>query len=63
MVAMISTSLAAQESRALVKMAPTKPAASLTASTSFAAKRKARSTNQPMRAEKKTERHTPWAAA
>src|SRR5829696_3002781 len=61
-VAMISTSFAAQLSRALVKIAPTKPAASLTPSTSFAANRKASRTNQPISAEKKTERQTPWAA-
>src|SRR5215208_2003216 len=61
-VAMISTSFAAQESRALVKMEPTKPAPSLTASTSLAANRNASSTNQPISAEKNTDRHTPWAA-
>src|SRR3954469_18237099 len=57
------TSFAAHESRALVKIAWTAPAASLTAFTSLAANRKARITNQPINAEKKTERHTPWAAA
>jgi hypothetical protein len=57
------TSFAAHVSRALVKIACTAPAASLTAATSLAAKRNASSTNQPIRAEKKTERHTPWAAA
>ena len=62
-VAMIRTSFAAQESSALVKIAPTKPAPSLTAATSFAAKRNASSRNQPISAEKKTERQTPWAAA
>src|SRR4051812_40335709 len=56
------TSLAAHESRALVKIAWTAPAASLTALTSLAANRKARMTNQPINVEKKTERHTPWAA-
>src|SRR3954454_24741134 len=56
------TSLAAHESRALVKIAWTAPAASLTALTSLAAKRNARMTNQPINAEKKTERQTPWAA-
>ena len=61
-VAMIRTSFAAQESSALVKIAPTKPAPSLTASTSFAANRNASSTNQPISAEKKTERQTPCAA-
>ncbi len=45
-----------------MKIAPTKPAPSLTASTSLAANRKASSTNQPISAEKKTERQTPWAA-
>src|SRR5919108_4078034 len=46
-VAMMSTSLAAHESSALVKIAPTKPAPSLTAATSVAANRNASSTNQP----------------
>src|SRR5215217_9077202 len=62
-VAMINTSFAAQESSALVKIAPTKPAPSLTASTSVAANRKASSTNQPITADQKTERQTPCAAA
>ena len=62
-VAMIRISFAAHESSALVKIEPTKPAASFTASTSFAAKRKASRTNQPISAEKKTDRHTPCAAA
>src|SRR5919109_89772 len=62
-VAMIRTIFAAQESRALVKIAPTKPAPSLTALTSLAANRKASRTNHPISAEKKTDRHTPWAAA
>ena len=38
------------------------PAPSLTAATSVAANRNASSTNQPIRAEKKTERQTPCAA-
>ena len=58
-VAMMRISLAAHESSALVKIAPTKPAPSLTAWTSFAANRNASSTNQPISAEKKTERQTP----
>src|SRR5215217_9626476 len=62
-VAITSTSFAAHESRALVKMAPTKPAPSLTAFTSVAANRKASSTNQPITADQKTERQTPCAAA
>ena len=62
-VAMIRTNFAAQESSALVKIAPTKPAPSLTASTSLAANRNASRTNQPISAEKKTERQTPCAAA
>src|ERR671936_1986000 len=47
-VAMMSTSLAAHESSALEKMAPTKPALSSTAFSSVAANRNAKSTNQPM---------------
>src|SRR5919204_3697501 len=62
-VAIRITSLAAQESSALVKIAPTKPAPSLTAFTSVAANRNASSTNQPMTADQKTDRHTPCAAA
>ena len=61
-VAMIRTSFAAQLSSALVKIAPTKPAPSLTRLTSLAANRNASSTNQPISAEKNTERHTPCAA-
>ncbi len=61
-VAIIRISLAAQESSALVKIAPTNPALSLMASTSFAANRKASRTNQPITADQKTERQTPWAA-
>ena len=53
---------AAQESSALVKIAPTNPAPSLTASTSVAANRNASSTNQPITADQKTERQTPCAA-
>src|SRR6266516_1285676 len=63
MVAIRITSFAAQESSALVKIAPTNPAPSLTAFTSVAANRNARSTSQPISAEKNTDRHTPWAAA
>src|SRR5919201_1707642 len=62
-VAMRITNLAAQESRALVKTEPTKPAPSLTAFTSVAANRNASSTSQPINADQKTDRHTPWAAA
>src|SRR5262245_3373202 len=62
-VAIRITSFAAQESIALVKIAPTKPALSLTAFTSVAANRNARSTNQPITADQKTDRHTPCAAA
>jgi hypothetical protein len=59
---MISTSLAAHEPSALVKIAPTKPAPSSIAFTSVAANRNASSTNHPMTAEKNTDRQTPWAA-
>ena len=62
-VAMMRIIFAAQLSRALVKIVPTKPAVSLIASTSFAANRNASSTNQPITADQKTDRHTPWAAA
>src|SRR5204862_8288626 len=62
-VAIRITSLAAQESSALVKIAPEKPAASLIAFTSLAANRKASRRIQPIRAEKNTDLHTPWAAA
>ena len=61
-VAIRITSFAAQGSRALSKMAKTVPAPSFTASTSLAANRNPSSTNQPISAEKNTERHTPWAA-
>src|SRR5688572_545948 len=57
-VAIRITIFAAHGSRALVKIEPTNPAASLTAATSLAAKRKASSTNQPIRAEKNTDLHT-----
>ena len=43
-------------------MANTVPAPSFTASTSLAANRKPSRTNQPISAETKTERQTPWAA-
>src|SRR5215211_1321538 len=62
-VAIRITSFAAQESRALVKIAPTKPALWLTSLTSVAANRNASSTNHPITADQNTERHTPWAAA
>ena len=62
-VAIRITIFAAQESRALVKIAITPPPASLTAPTSLAANRNASRTNQPISAEKNTERQTPWAAA
>src|SRR5918992_5955931 len=58
-VAMMKTILAAHGSRAVLKISPTKPPASPTAASSVAAKRKASSTNQPISAEKKTERQTP----
>ena len=45
-----------------MKIAPTNPAPSLTASTSVAANRNASSTNQPITADQKTERQTPCAA-
>ena len=61
-VAMMRIIFAAQESSALVKIAPTNPAPSLTASTSVAANRNASRTNHPITADKKTERHTPCAA-
>ncbi len=61
-VAIRITSFAAHVSSELSKIAKTVPAPSFTASTSLAANRKPSSTNQPMRAEKKTERQTPWAA-
>src|SRR5436190_18339301 len=51
MVAIRITSFAAHESMELVKIAPTKPAPSLTAPTSLAANRKARSRTQPINAE------------
>ncbi len=63
MTAIRTTILAAHGSRDVVKISPTKPPASLTAATSLAANRKARITSHPISAEKKTERHTPWAAA
>src|SRR3954447_22506260 len=62
-VAIRITSFAAQESSALVKIAPTKPALLLTAPTWVAANRNARSRTQPISAEKKIDRHTPCAAA
>src|SRR5215216_7778146 len=62
-VAMRITSFAAQESRALVKIAPTKPALLLTAPTCVAANRKASRTSQPITADQNTERQTPCAAA
>src|SRR5215213_4912680 len=61
-VAIMRTIFAAQESSALVKIAPTNPAPSLTALTSLAANRKASRTNHPMTADQKTERQTPCAA-
>src|SRR5881275_3272814 len=60
-VAISTTSFAAHGSSALLKIPKTAPAESLTALTSVAAKRKASSTNQPISADQKTERHTPWA--
>src|SRR3954453_16325966 len=62
-VAIRITSFAAHESRALVKIAPTKPAWLLTAPTWTAANRKASSRTHPISAEKKIDRQTPWAAA
>src|SRR5919198_5524016 len=62
-VAIRITIFAAHGSSALVKIAPTNPAPSLIALTSVAANKKARITNQPITAEKNTERHTPCAAA
>ena len=62
-VAIRITSFAAQGSRAVVKIAVEAPAASVTAFSLLAANRKASSRTQPMSAEKKTERQTPWAAA
>src|SRR4029450_5282775 len=62
-VAIRITSFAAHELTAPVKIAPTKPALSLTALTSVAANRNARSTSQPITADQKTDRHTPCAAA
>ena len=58
-VAIRITSFAAHESIALVEIEKTAPPPSLTASTSLAANRKASSTNQPISAEKKTERQSP----
>ena len=61
MVAIRITSLAAHGSSALSKMANTVPAP-VHGSTSLAANRKPSRTNQPISAEKKTERQTPCAA-
>src|SRR6266540_5351570 len=62
-VAIRITSFAAHESSAVSKIEKVVPAASLIALTSLAANRKASRTNQPISAEKNTERQTPWAAA
>src|SRR5215216_5123623 len=62
-VAIKITIFAAQGSRALVKIDPTKPPLLLTAPTWVAANRNARSTSQPISADQKTERQTPCAAA
>jgi hypothetical protein len=58
-----STAFAAAEVRAVVMIGIEPPPPSLIASTSLAAKTRARSTNQPMIADQKTERQTPCAAA
>src|SRR5687767_2797828 len=57
-----TTAFSAQESSALPKIASDEPAPSLTASTSVAANVIASSTNQPIRADQKTDCHTPRAA-
>src|SRR5215203_7527719 len=62
-VAMKITIFAAQGSRALVKIDPTKPPLLLTAPTWVAANRNARRTIQPITADQKTERQTPCATA
>src|SRR4051812_47902105 len=59
LVAMMNTILAAHGSIELVKIAPGKPSASLTAPSSVAANRKASSTNHPITADRATDRHTP----
>src|SRR4051794_10736580 len=60
--AITMTSFAAHESRALVKIATGKPAASFTALTLVAANRNPSRRIHPISAEKKIERHTPCAA-
>src|SRR6266545_3196366 len=57
-VAIRRTSFAAQGSKTLVKIAPTKPAPLSIAWTSVAAKRNAKSTNHPMTADQNTDRQT-----
>src|SRR5215207_2249306 len=61
-VAISTTSFAAHESSAELKIPNTAPPESLTAATSLAAKRKPSSTSQPITADQKTDRHTPCAA-
>src|ERR671921_591677 len=61
-VEMTTTAFSAQESRELLKMASDDPAPSLTAPTSVAANVIARSTNQPITADQKTDCQTPRAA-
>src|SRR5688500_7377635 len=63
MVAISTIIFAAHGSSAELKMPNTAPPESLTAATSVAAKRKASSTNQPITADQKIERQTPFAAA
>src|SRR3954447_16628238 len=63
MTAIMITSLAAQETIAVVKIATGKPAPLSTAFVSLAANRNPSSRIQRISAEKKIDRHTPWAAA
>src|SRR5687768_17619520 len=58
-VAIRNTIFAAHGSSEMLKISPTKPPASLTASTSLAANRNARITNHPITADQNTDRHTP----
>jgi len=63
MVAISNTAFAAAELRALVMIGIEPPPPSVIPAVSFAANNSASSTNQPIRADQKTARQTPWAAA